>query len=178
MVEPGTKPSKDPRVFRAKTARAMAWRLGLAAVSLAALVVSVLMSEHGSASHHATAHGGRVTAVMIGLAIGGIAGAVHTWRTAPRIVVHDDALELDDWFCRVRGIEMARKNAVRDEYERCPPFDVLSIVAVDKGGKPRTMQLRSHDWPDIGAVESAVRELVQRAARGGPPLDDDPPAPG
>jgi hypothetical protein len=145
----------------------MAWRLGLAAVALAGLVFSLVMLEDGGSSRRSAAQGGRAVAIMIGLAIGGIAGAVHTWRKAPRIVVHEDALELDEWVCRVPGTEVVRKNGVRDEYERYPPFDELSIVALDTGGKPRTMKLRSREWPDIGAVESAVREVVQRAASRG-----------
>jgi hypothetical protein len=145
----------------------MAWRIGVAVVALAALAFSVFAFGDGASSLRAAAQGSRAIFLMLAISGTCIAGAVHAWKTAPRIVVHEDALELGEHVCRVHGIELDCKKGVRDEYERYPPFDVLLIHAIDEGGTPRTMKLTSREWPDIGAAESAVRELVQRAVSRG-----------
>lgn len=152
---------KAPQRFRAKTAWPMAWRLGLAAVALAAFVVFAVMSSGGGGQSW------RATFMLLGFCSACVGGAVHTWRTAPKIVVFEDVLQLGGWLCRAHGIEMSLKKGVRDEYERHPPMDVLFIHAVDEGGTPRTMKLTSREWPDLGAVESAVRALVERATKRG-----------
>jgi hypothetical protein len=151
---------KAPQRFRAKTAWPMAWRLGAAAVALGAFVFFAVNPSGGRS-------GPRATLMLLGFCAACVAGAVHTWRTAPKIVVHEDLLQLGEWPCRAHGIEVSLRKGVRDEYERHPPMDVLFIHAVDEGGTPRTMKLTSREWPDIGAVESAVRALVDRATKRG-----------
>jgi hypothetical protein len=139
----------------------MGWRLGLAAVALATFVVFAAMG--GGEGRQSS----RATLMLLGFCAACVAGAVHTWRTAPKVVVFEDVLQLGEWLCRAHGIEMNLKKGARDEYERHPPMDVLFIHAVDEGGTPRTMKLTSREWPDIGAVESAVRALVERATQRG-----------
>jgi hypothetical protein len=141
----------------------MAWRLGVAALSLAAFVVVVFMLAGPASSLGAASGDGKFVVITLAISVTCIAGAVHTWKTAPRIVVHEDALELGEHVCRVHGIEVDRKKGVRDEYDRHPPCDVLLIHAIGEDGTPRAMKLSAHHWPNIGAVESAVRELVRRA---------------
>ena len=145
----------------------MAWRLGLAAISLATLALPAFTFADGVLSFRAATLGVRFTVSLFALFLACIAGAIHTWRTAPRIVIHEDNIELGKRLFRSHGIEVDRRKEVRDEYDRLPPADVLSIHAIDEDGTHRTTKLSSREWPDIDAVESAVREVIKRAvARG------------
>jgi hypothetical protein len=149
--------------IRAKRAGATAWRLGIAAISLAALALPAFIFAGGVLSFYDATGGVRFTIMVFVLFLASLAGAIHTWRTAPRIVVHEDYIELGKRLFRAHGIEMDRRKEVRYAHERLPATDVLSIHAIDEDGTHRTTKLSSREWPDIGAVESAVREFIKRA---------------